>query len=147
MSRIKLKPVSGQIDTFDMTGADGQPFIPTSTAKSAGGLIGCTETVTLVHHIKDDEDTYECHTVGRASWFSKNTITTSGDGAKPVNTFEVRVFGEFLGVEPSLGDYVVKGIVNNIEAPNDLKNKVYFRITAIGDNRRGGLPHWRVSGQ
>lgn len=147
MSRIKLKPVEGQIDTFDLTGADGQPFTPASTPRQAGGIIGCTETVTLVHHIKDDDDTYECHTVGKASWFQKNTITTSGDGAKPVNTFDVRIFGDFLGVEPSLGDYVVKGIVEGIETPHDLKNKVYFRITAISDNRRGGLPHWRVSGQ
>ena len=110
-------------------------------------MLGCTETITLVHHIKNDDDTYTCHTANKASWFSKVTISTSADGAKPVNTFEVRIFDEFLGVEPSLGDYVVKGTVEGIESPTDLKNKVYFRITAISDNRRGGLPHWRVSGQ
>lgn len=146
MSRIKLTPVSGQIDTFDMTGASGQPvFVATSPKR--GGIIGCTETITLVRHIKDDEDTYTCHTVNNASWFSKVTISTSADGAKPVNTFEVRVFDEFSGVVPALGDYVVKGIAEGIESPTDLKNMVYFRITAISDNRRGGLPHWRVSGQ
>lgn len=110
-------------------------------------MLGCTETVTLVHHIKDDDDTYECYPVGKASWFAKTTISTSADGAKPVNTFEVRLFGEISGLEPSLGDYVVKGIVDSVETPRDLKNEEYFRITAIGDNRRGGLPHWRVSGQ
>lgn len=110
-------------------------------------MLGCTETITLVHHIKNDDDSYTCHTVKNASWFSKTTISTSADGAKPVNTFEVRVFGGFLGVEPSLGDYVVKGVANNIEKPHDLKNKVYFRITAIGNNKRGGLAHWRLSGQ
>ena len=110
-------------------------------------MLGCTETVTLVHHIKDDEDTFICQKIDKASWFSKVTISTSADGAKPVNTFEVRLFGDLTGVEPSLGDYVVKGIINHIEKPADLKNTVYFRITAIGDNRRGGLPHWRVSGQ
>lgn len=146
MSRIKLTPVSDQIDTFDVTGADGQPFIPNST-RTNGAVIGCTETVTLVHHIKDEEDTYECHTVGKASWYQKTTITTSGDGAKPVNTYEVRIFGEFSTTEPSLGDYVVKGIVEGIEKPSDLKGNTYFRITAISDNRRGGLGHWRVSGQ
>ena len=110
-------------------------------------MLGCTETITLVHHVKDDDDTYTCHTVKNASWFSKTSISTSADGAKPVNTFEVRLFDEISTVEPSHGDYVVKGIVNNIETPHDLKNKVYFRITAISDNRRGGLTHWRVSGQ
>lgn len=110
-------------------------------------MLGCTEAVTLVHHIKDDEDTYICQTVNNASWFSKVTISTSNEGAKPVNTFEVRLFGDLTGLQPALGDYVVKGIIKNIEKPADLKNEVYFRITAIGDNRRGGLPHWRVSGQ
>ena len=110
-------------------------------------MLGCTETITLVHHIKDDDDTYTCHTVNNASWYQKTTITTSADGAKPVNTFEVRIFSEISGVVPALGDYVVKGIVEGIEKPSDLKNEVYFRITAISDNRRGGLPHWRVSGQ
>lgn len=110
-------------------------------------MLGCNNTITLIHHIKDDDDTYTCHTVNKASWFAKTTISTSADGAKPVNTFEVRIFDEFLEVEPSLGDYIVNGIVESIETPRDLKNKVYFRITAISDNRRGGLSHWRVSGQ
>lgn len=110
-------------------------------------MLGCTETITLVHHIKNDDDTYTCHTVNKASWFSKITISTSADGAKPVDTYEVRVFDEFLGAVPSLGDYVVKGIVEGVESPTDIKNKVYFRITAISDNRRGGLAHWRLSGQ
>lgn len=110
-------------------------------------MLGCTETITLVHHIKDDDDTYTCHTVKNASWFSKTTISTSADGAKPVNTFEVRAMSDFLGAEPSLGDYVVKGIIESVETPRDLKNEVYFRITAIGENKRGGLSHWRLSGQ
>lgn len=111
-------------------------------------MLGCTETVTLIHHVKtEDGDAYICHTVNNASWFSKVTISTSADGAKPVNTYEVRLFGDFPWVEIALGDYMVKGIVDNIEKPSDLKNKPHFRITAIGDNRRGGLAHWRVSGQ
>jgi hypothetical protein len=110
-------------------------------------MLGCTETITLIHYLNDDEDTYTCHTVNKASWFSKVAISTSADGAKPVNTYEVRVLDDFSGVVPALGDYVVKGIVESIESPTDLKNEVYFRITAISDNRRGGLPHWRVSGQ
>lgn len=147
MSRIKLTPVSGQIDTFDMTGADGQPLSPNIPQKSSGPVIGCTETITLVHHVKDDDDTLTCHTVNNASWFEKTTISTSADGAKPVNTFDVRVFDDFLGVTPALGDYVVKGIVEGIETPRDLKNEVYFRITAISNNKRAPLPHLRLSGQ
>ena len=110
-------------------------------------MLGCTETITLVHHIKNDDDTYTCHTVKNASWFSKTTIATSADGAKPVNTYDVRVFGSFEGVTPSMGDYVIKGHKNRVESPADLKNEVYFRITAIGYNNRDVLPHWRFSGQ
>ena len=146
MSTMNLTPVDGQVDTFNMTATDGQPITAPAAHKN-GKFIGCTETITLVHHIKDEDDTYTCHTVGRASWFSKQTITTDGNGAKPVNTYEVRILSEFSGVEPALGDYVVKGIAEGIEKPADLKNTVHFRITAIGDNRRGKIPHWRVSGQ
>lgn len=110
-------------------------------------MLGCTETITIVHHIKDDEDTYTCTAVENASWFAKTTISTSGDGAKPTNTYDVRIFGEISGVEPALGDYVVKGIIETVETPRDLKNKVSFRITGISDNRRAPLPHLRLSGQ
>lgn len=110
-------------------------------------MLGCTETITLVHHIKNDDDSYTCHTVKNASWHEKTSIATTADGAKPVNTFDVRIFSDFKGVTPSVGDYVVKGVINSVEKPADLKNEVYFRITAIGHNKRGGLPHLRLSGQ
>ena len=110
-------------------------------------LLGCTETVTLVHHLKDDEDTYTCTIVKSASWFKRLAITSSADGAKVGNTYDSRLFGEVVGVTPSPGDYLVRGIVENVEKPSDLKGLEHFRITAVGDNRRGGLPHWRVSGQ
>lgn len=110
-------------------------------------MLGCTETITIVHHVKDDDDTYTCHTVNKASWFSKTTITTSAEGAKPVNTFDVRVLGDLKGFIPSLGDYCVKGIVKGIETPSNLKGLEYFRITSVGNNNRGNIPHWRLGGQ
>lgn len=110
-------------------------------------MIACDQTITLVHHIKGENDIYKCHTVNRASWFAKTTITTSGDGAKPANSYDVRVFDPLDGHIPELGDYCVKGTVSGITKPADLKGKDCFRITAIGFNRRGGLAHWRVSGQ
>lgn len=121
-------------------------------------MLECNKTVTLIHHEKSvDGDVYLCIPVDRASWFQKTTITTSGDGAKPVNTFECRimvdhslnpiyksVINEF---EPAHGDHVALGVVSGIEKPSDLKGLDCFRITSIGDNRRGALPHWRLSGQ
>lgn len=110
-------------------------------------LIGCTETVTLVHHLKGEEDNYTCTIVKNASWFKRLAITTSGDGAKVGNTYDSRLFGDDIGIVPSPGDYLVRGVVSAIEKPSDLQGLEYFRITAVGDNRRGGLPHWRASGQ
>lgn len=111
-------------------------------------MLGCDQTITLVKHIKtDDGDTYECYVVENASWFAKTTITTSGDGAKPANSYEVRIMGELLGFVPALGDYCVKGTVGNITKPADLKGVEHFRITSLASNLRAPLPHWRVSGQ
>lgn len=107
----------------------------------------CDQTVTLVHHVKgNDGDTYTCTTYDNASWFTKQTISTSGDGAKPVNSYEVRIMTR-EDISPSMGDYVVLGAVANVTAPSDLAKHDYFRVTAIGDNRRGWLAHWRLSGQ
>lgn len=108
-------------------------------------MIACNETITLVKHTTDtDEDVYTCTTVTGASWFYKTVITTSGDGAKPANTYEVRVFSD--EITPAPGDYIARGEVKDITKPSDLKAIEHFRITSVGDNRRGGLPHWRVSG-
>lgn len=105
-------------------------------------------TLTLVKHIKTvDGDTYACHTVDGCSWFGKTTIATSADGAKPVNSFDVRIFDKLTGHEPANGDYIVKGLIETVEKPADLKGWEHFRITAVGNNLRGILAHWRVSGQ
>ena len=109
-------------------------------------MLVCDKTVTVIHHIKDDDDTYKCSIFKNASWFKKLTIATSEDGAKPVNTYDVRIMtGETIVVSP--GDFVALGVVENITKPSDLKDLDSFRITAVGDNRRGMLSHWRLSGQ
>ena len=110
-------------------------------------MLACNQTITIIHHDKGiDEDTYICRSYERASWFKKNTITTSGDGAKPANSYEVRIMTEEdISIAP--GDFVALGVVKGIEKPSDLVSIEHFRITAIGDNRRGKLGHWRVSGQ
>lgn len=110
-------------------------------------MIGCTETITLIHHVAGETDEYICHTVNNCSWFAKTTITTSADGAKPVNSYEVRIFDQLVGHEPEPGDYCARGVVANITKPADLKGLDYFRVSSTGNNCRGGIGHWRVSGQ
>lgn len=109
-------------------------------------MLECNNIVTIIHHDKlSDDDEYICTTYDKASWFKKNTITTSADGAKPVNTYDVRIMGD-MDIDVSLGDYIAKGNIV-VETVHALKNIDHFRITAIGDNRRGSLAHWRFSGQ
>lgn len=111
-------------------------------------MIGCDQTITIVRHIiGESDDTYTCHTVNNASWFAKTTINTSADGAKPANSYDVRVFDTLAGHEPKEGDYCVKGIIQNVTKPADLKNTEHFRITSKGYNQRSPLAHWRLSGQ
>lgn len=110
-------------------------------------MLECNNIVTIVHHNKlIDDDEYICTSYEKASWFKKNTITTSADGAKPVNSYDVRIMGN-MDINVSLGDYIVRGTISNVFSVSDLKNVEHFRITAIGDNRRGSLAHWRFSGQ
>lgn len=111
-------------------------------------LLG-NETVTLVKHIKGDGDTYKCYSMSGASWFAKTTIVTSGDGAKPVNSYTVRIPSEYMptGIIPATGDYVVRGVVTAVAKPSDLAGVEHFRVTSVGDNNRGSLLHWRVDGQ
>ena len=109
-------------------------------------MLGCTETVTIIHHNKTiDGDEYICTPFNNASWFKKLTISTSGDGAKPSNSYDCRIMGT-MDITVSVGDYVAIGKVEGIKKPSDIKVD-HFRVTAIGDNRRSGLAHWRVSGQ
>lgn len=109
-------------------------------------MIGCDNIITVIHHIKTDNDEYICTPYNNASWFEKVTISTSADGAKPVNSYVVRIMGDIY-VEVEVGDYVALGTVSGIQKPADLKNINHFRVTAVGDNRRGSIAHWRVSGQ
>lgn len=109
-------------------------------------MLHCDETVTLIKHTTDnDRDTYNCIAVTGASWYAKTAISTSGDGAQPINTYEVRIMGTD-DLAPAPGDYVARGIVASITKPADLKGIEHFRIKSVGDNRRGNLPHWRLSG-
>lgn len=110
-------------------------------------MLACDQTITIVQHVANAEgDSYACTVCHGASWFAKTNITTSGDGAKPSATYEVRIMGA-VGGAFSLGDYVVRGEIAEVGKPADLKSREHFRITSIGDNRRGILPHWRLSGQ
>lgn len=110
--------------------------------------VTCVETVTLVHHIRGaDSDSYKCYVIENVSWYEKMAVAVSADGAKPVNSIVIRIPAEDLpDVMPEKLDYIVKGVLDAFSVPRDLLGRICFQITSVSDNRRGGLPHVKVSG-
>lgn len=113
-------------------------------------MLMCNETVTLVHLVRgDDGETYICTQVTGASWHGKAVTVPSTDGARIQNTYKVRIPAENMpsGVTPCTGDYLVRGSVSQVrQTPTDFSDRECFLISAVGDNRRGRLQHWAVSG-
>lgn len=112
-------------------------------------MLACDETATLVHRVEEGEaDRYVCTVLCGVSWFAKTCVALSADGAKPVNTLRARIPEGVLpdGVKPHEGDYLVRGAVPELNGPEELKGLEYFVVSAVGNNRRGGMPHWSVSG-
>ena len=109
-------------------------------------LLEGDQTITLVKHIKGDTDTYSCYVLDNVSWYGKTSIVTSADGAKPGNSYTVRIPELPEGVKPDEGDYIARGVVAEVTKPGDLKDIEHFRITSVSANTRGLLSHWRVDG-
>lgn len=110
-------------------------------------MLMCEETVTLVHEERtDDGESYVCTVIQGASWYGKAAMAQTTEGITPQNTYKSR-FPATVLVQPHKGDFLVRGVVEIVKrAPADLKGREYFCITAVGDNRRGRLQHWTVSG-
>ena len=113
-------------------------------------MLMCNETVTLVRHIAErDGDRYECIAIVGASWYGKAQMVVSVQGAAPQNTYKGRIPEALMptGITPCKGDWLVRGVIASVDrAPDAFANREHFRITAVGDNRRGRFSHWVVSG-
>lgn len=113
-------------------------------------MLMCIECVTLVHAVRGkDGESYTCTPIAGVSWYGKAVTVPSTDGARIQNTYKARIpAGNMLdGVTPCTGDYLVRGTVAQVtRAPADFADREYFLISAVGDNRRGHLQHWAVSG-
>lgn len=113
-------------------------------------MLLCNERATLVQiHSGKDGEHYTCTELVGVSWYGKTVIISTEKGAKPQNTYQVRIPASRMpqDVVPKAGDFVVRGVVRNVTAaPQDLQGYEYFAVTAVGDNRRGRLSHWAVRG-
>ena len=108
-------------------------------------MLVCNETVTFVRHIAEpDGDRYECEAVVGVSWYGKRGDQPSAQaGETPRSEYTVRVPASRVPKElPKAGDIVVRGILAEYTGRKCLEGREWFRISLVGDNRRGRfLPH------
>lgn len=113
-------------------------------------MLACDETITLVHHIAEqDDDLYVCTTIQGASWHTVERVMLQEHGFARQSETKVRIPESHMpeGVLPEVDGWLVRGDVIEIKSQVDLQAYEHIRIMAVGDNRRGGLPHWAVSGE
>lgn len=108
-------------------------------------MLVCNETVTLVRHVPErDGDRYECEVVVGVSWFGKRGDQPSAQsGEAPRSEYTVRIpAGLAPQVLPKAGDIAVRGILAEYTDKKCLEGREWFRVSYVGDNRRGRfLPH------
>lgn len=115
-----------------------------------------------VTRVDDWQRTY----IKGVSWMAAQDTTSGPSGIIRENVVRVRIpqvadAGDrvympkelYIGAGDSWtiqqGDYIVKGLVD-FEAPTKENLKVTpdtYSIVGFADNRRGGLPHWRITGK
>lgn len=113
-------------------------------------MLACDETVTLVRHILEQEgDRYACTVIRGVSWHTAEWTTLQEHGFVKKRETKARIPENCMleGVIPEAGDWMIRGAVTEIAEQSDLEAWEHIRIMTVGDNRRGGLPHWAVTGQ
>lgn len=102
-------------------------------------------------------------------WYGGQAVTVSDNGLLTASSYTVRIPlesaptarryagpGEYANATAEAqdglwtlqaGDIVVRGLVDDMAPPKASDKAPHFVITAVNDNRRGGLPHWKVTGK
>ena len=100
----------------------------------------------LVTLIRCDGETYTATPYSGASWFEKTGIVPSDGGFVSENSVRVRIPNP--SVLPAVGDHILRGTLPagcTVQSPADLAALGARRIMAVGDDRRGRMPHVAVS--
>lgn len=130
-------------------------------------MVSCTQTVTLYNkYIENRQERWQRTVIDGVSWFGKERTSVSAEGSTSADTAIIRI------PESSLADYVpypqwmvaredwtlrngdvlVNGAIDIEVLRGESISKVLAEteqtvtVGSIGDNRRGPLPHIRVSG-
>ena len=110
-------------------------------------MLGCTETITVVQYGYDPEtdmDAYTCTVIEGVSWHGKLVAAVESKGLTGATKVTVRIPESVITIRN--GDYIVRGMVEFVEKQADLSGREYFTVLSVGDNHRGTLRHWAVSG-
>ena len=100
----------------------------------------------LVTLIRCDGEHYTTTLYSSASWFEKTGIVPSDSGFESENSVRVRIPNP--SILPAVGDHILRGALPagcTIQSPADLAALGARRIMAVGDDRRGRMPHVAVS--
>ncbi|MBR2716446.1 MAG: hypothetical protein IKD79_01755 [Oscillospiraceae bacterium] len=112
-------------------------------------MLRCTETVSFVRLVKGtDGDRYISTRCDGVSWYDKTRIRTENGGVVYDNAVQIRIPAASVpaGWLPQVGDCAVRGgIRGTISTCADMEAYAPRRVVAVGDNRRGGLPHVAVT--
>lgn len=113
-------------------------------------MLACTEMITVVQYgydPKTDMDAYTCTIIEGVSWFGKLVAAVEDKGLTGATKVTVRIpEGNMPDIVIKRGDYIVRGVVESVEKQADFSGREYFTVLSVGDNRRGRLRHWAVSG-
>ncbi len=113
-------------------------------------MLTCRETVTLIKHVKTPSgDEYVPHAVAGASWHGGMSLAPVDNGEVSHFALSVRIPQQRMpvGVIPAAGDLVLRGPLPDGADCSSLASVLAIgavRITAVRDNCRGSLPHWRL---
>lgn len=106
-------------------------------------MLGADRTVTVVHY---DGGEYQCSIIEDVSVHQelKHIVSDKGVVAQMVAT--VRIPEDVLPKRlPEAGDFVVFDRVEGIADRRDIEMYGHTKVIGVGDNRRGGLPHIKLT--
>lgn len=98
-------------------------------------MITANKVISIFHY---DGEAYTHVFTGRASVYQSLKSAPSGNGFIYDNTFKIRI-PTTQDIAVSVNDYVYIG--NTEVMP---KKAECMKVISVGDNRRGGLKHWRI---
>ena len=97
-----------------------------------------TNKVITIYHFNEQNDAYAPVWQGKAHVYLKRGISGSKSGIEPANTTVCRIATTGT-LTAENGDYILIG-----KGGTEFDREKCLMITAISDNRRGSLPHWRL---